>query len=187
VVPFEPGVEPAAFLAALDGPRLSDTPTAGETRTLTSAAAERIAHLLDLESSTPMKPLSQVLLRLDGAEGEDRIRVDLRGTAIGATIDVSDPATADRLGTRLVELQRALERQGLEPETLQVRTQLRNELGALGRSVLGVELDPLRVAAHKSSGEPGRERPQPEPRDQTRDESANRNRSRREHEGGQNT
>ncbi len=186
--PSEAIAAPATALATPDAPRFAETTEPPVTRAITSASAERIAHLLDLDSSTPLKPLHQVLLRLEGATGEDRIRLELQGNSVGATIEAGDRLTADRLGNHLGELRRALERQGLEAEALQVRTRLRGDGQNPTGVTVGADYDTVRISGQKTSGEQAaRERPHPETRDEARQELANRNRSRREQKGDQNT
>jgi hypothetical protein len=91
--------------------------------TVRSDAAERIARILQARDTAAERPLSSVVLRLDHPEGgEDRIRVDLRGQSVATTLDMHDAASADRLGAHVQELARALERRGLDPEALTVRT-----------------------------------------------------------------
>src|SRR5690606_29033275 len=61
-------------------------------------AVERIARVLQLQDAAPARPLSQVVLRVDNAVGgEDRIRVDLRGSAVGASLELGDPVAAARM------------------------------------------------------------------------------------------
>ncbi len=84
--------------------------------------ASHVAHLLDTRESSRSSSLSQVVLRLDdGQGGEDRIRVGLRGTSVGASIDLRDASQVERLTSRLGELQQSLERRGLDAESLRVR------------------------------------------------------------------
>lgn len=84
-------------------------------------AAERIARVLQLQDAAPSRPLSQMVLRLDNAVGgEDRIRVDLRGTSVGASLSLGDPIAAARMQSELGQLQKALERRGLQAEHLSV-------------------------------------------------------------------
>jgi len=191
-LPSDVTATPASALVTPDALRFGETTEPLAARAITSASAERIAHLLDLDSSTPLKPLHQVLLRLEGAAGEDRIRLELQGNSVGATIDAGDQLTADRLDNHLGELRRALERQGLEADALQVRSRVRGEGQNLTGATAAADLDPLRISGQKASGEHvPRERPHPEARDETRDQArqelANRNRSRREQKGDQNT
>jgi hypothetical protein len=93
----------------------------GATGSFGPEAAERIARVLQLQDTASNRPLSQMVLRLDNAMGgEDRIRIDLRGSAVGASLSVSDPVTAGRLQSELGQLQKALEGRGLQTEHLSV-------------------------------------------------------------------
>jgi hypothetical protein len=112
--------------------------------------SERIARLLKVQDAAGDRPLSQVLLRLERPDGgEDRLRVDLRGNAVSATLDVGDQGAADRLGANVKELQRALERHGFETDSLTVRTATRAvESSTLSRAAgASVESDLQRAAA----------------------------------------
>ncbi|HEY0969847.1 MAG TPA: hypothetical protein VGE02_02595, partial [Gemmatimonadales bacterium] len=76
-----------------------------------------------LRDGAAARPLSHLTLAMDdGAGGTDRIRVDARGGTVGVTLDLSDAAAADRLGSRIGELQQALEQRGLETDALRVRS-----------------------------------------------------------------
>jgi hypothetical protein len=150
--------------------------------------SERIARLLKVQDAANDRPLSQVMLRLERPDGgEDRLRVDLRGNTVSATLDVSDPAAADRLSANVKELQRSLERQGLQTDSLTVRTVPRSlESSTLSRAVsASVESDLQRSvgststsSTNTSSRERGarhdEQRPSPD---------SQRQRSRREHKG----
>jgi len=148
--------------------------------------SERIARLLKVQDAAADRPLSQVMLRLERPDGgEDRVRVDLRGTSVTATLDVSDQAAADRLGANVGELQRALERHGFDAESLTVRTTTRAlESATLSRAAgASVESDLQRTTAssspnHTSSRDRGtrhdEQRQSPDP---------HRQRSRREQKG----
>ncbi len=139
---------------------------------------ERIARLLKVQDAAADRPLSQVLLRLERPDGgEDRVRVDLRGTAISATLDVGDQAAADRLGANMQELQRALEHHGFDAEALTVRTTSRSaEATMLARAAgAAAESDLQRAAAsgspsHTSSRDRGarhdEQRPSPDSHNQ---------------------
>lgn len=88
-----------------------------------TSMAERIAHAMDARDAMAERPLSSVLLRLDHPEGgEDRIRIDLRGHSVTATLDVRDPIAADRMSAHAPELSRALAQHGLDPEQVTIRT-----------------------------------------------------------------
>ncbi|MBI1809878.1 MAG: hypothetical protein HYR75_08295, partial [Gemmatimonadetes bacterium] len=83
------------------------------------ARIDQVQALLDVRDA---QPASQMLLRIDGADGsEDRIRVGVRGTSVGATIDVRDPATADQMTSRIQELNDALAARGLSADAVHVR------------------------------------------------------------------
>lgn len=85
--------------------------------------AARIARAMEAQQGTGPQTVSSILLRMDNPlGGEDRIRVDLRGTAVGTHIDLSDPGTADRANARVDDLRQAFQRQGLEAESVQIRT-----------------------------------------------------------------
>jgi len=85
-----------------------------------AAQATRVAELQDRRDAAPAAPLSRMTLGIEGAQGgEDRITVELRGTAVDAHI-ATDAVSAERLRQRTVELQDALGRHGLEAELLRV-------------------------------------------------------------------
>ncbi|MBK8250685.1 MAG: flagellar hook-length control protein FliK [Gemmatimonadetes bacterium] len=112
-------------------------------------AAERIARALRLQDDAGERPVSSVMLRLDHPEGgEDRIRVDLRGRSVGATLDVADANAADHLRAHTRELQQALERAGLEGERLVVRAAADSSQSLA--SAAGAERDSVRAASTPS-------------------------------------
>ena len=151
--------------------------------------SERIARVLKVQDAASDRPLSQVLLRLERPDGgEDRLRVDLRGNTVSATLDVGDQAAADRLNANVKELQRTLERHGFETDSLTVRTATRSiESSTMARAAgASVEADLQRTTGsssgsntNTSSRERGarhdEQRPSPD---------SQRHRSRREHKGG---
>jgi hypothetical protein len=150
--------------------------------------SERIARLLKVQDAAGDRPLSHVVLRLERPDGgEDRLRVDLRGSTVSATLDVADQAAADHLGANVKELQRALERHGFDADSVTVRTSTRAmESSTLARAAgAAAESDLQRAAAsspntstNTSSRERGarhdEERPSPD---------SQRHRSRREQKG----
>ncbi|HEX4935327.1 MAG TPA: flagellar hook-length control protein FliK, partial [Gemmatimonadaceae bacterium] len=138
-------------LAALDaGGRDTASPVAGLAH---SDATERIARVLRLQDAGGDRPVSSVVLRLDTPDGgEDRIRIDMRGRAIGATLDVADPRSAEQLRQHVGELQQALQRQGLEGESMIVRTAQRTtDATTLTASAISAERDVLRAASASAS------------------------------------
>ena len=147
----------AAQLLAREAPPLdssqqgSAAPVAGLTRT---DATERIARVLRLQEAGNDRPLSSVMLRLDHPEGgEDRIRIDLRGRTIGATLDVADPRAAEQLRAHVPELQQALQRRGLEGEGMVVRSTSSRitDVAALNASAAAAERDVARAASATAS------------------------------------
>lgn len=87
--------------------------------------ADPLAHIARVEqvkeAAGPRAPTVLTLRVDDGMGGEDRIRLDLRGSSLGATMDVRDAGLAERLGSTVNELRRALEQRGLTADRLQVR------------------------------------------------------------------
>jgi hypothetical protein len=85
--------------------------------------ASRVARLLALQDAQRAAPATGLTLEVGPDDGmaAAKIRLGVRGGAIDALIDVADPALANRLGGRVEELRRALERTGLEPATVLVR------------------------------------------------------------------
>src|SRR5690606_33183038 len=64
-------------------------------------AVQRAAQILAMKESASTAPVNHLLLRLDnGAGGEDRIRVDLRGGTVGTTLDIENSGEAERLASR---------------------------------------------------------------------------------------
>jgi hypothetical protein len=176
-----------------DSPSSTSSPL-GTRETTTSGIghadmSERIARVLKVQDAASERPLSQVLLRLERPDGgEDRLRVDLRGNTVSATLDVGDQAAADRLNANVKELQRTLERHGFETDSLTIRTATRSiESSTMARGAgASVEADLQRPTSSSSSSNTNtssrergarhdEQRPSPD---------SQRHRSRREHKGG---
>jgi hypothetical protein len=112
---------PSSFVDALAGMR-----TAGGDPLAATVApvdmAGRIARLMQARDADAARPLSSLLLRVDNAKGgEDRIRVDLRGASLDASLELGDQAAARRADAHLHELRAALARVGLDPQSIRVR------------------------------------------------------------------
>ena len=151
--------------------------------------SERIARVLKVQDAASDRPLSQVLLRLERPDGgEDRLRVDLRGNTVSATLDVGDQAAADRLNANVKELQRTLERHGFETDSLTVRTATRPvESSTLARGAgASVEADLQRTTGSSSSNNTNTSSRERGARhdEQRSSPDSQRHRSRREHKGG---
>jgi hypothetical protein len=134
---------------------VSSSPTTREASAVGHAdMSERISRLLKVQDAANERPMSQMMLRLERPDGgEDRLRVDLRGNAVSATLDVTDATAADRLGANVKELQRALERHGFETDSLTVRTMTRSTDNSTLARVAGASAETdLQRAAAASSG-----------------------------------
>jgi hypothetical protein len=174
-------------------PSVSTTSTtaAGETSSIGHAdMSERIARLLKVQDAAADRPMSQVMLRLERPDGgEDKVRVDLRGNSVSATLDLGDQGAADRLGANMKELQRALERHGFETDSLTVRTATRAvESSTLSRAAgASVEAELQRAASPSSSNTStntsSRERGARHDEQRPSPDSQQRHRSRREQKG----
>jgi hypothetical protein len=143
-------------------------------------ATERIARALRLQESAGERPVSSVTLRLENPDGgEDRIRVDLRGRSIGATLDVADLAAADHLRSHTNELQQALERRGMDGERIVVRTTGDAASAFAGAAAADREARPAASSSTQTGFTP---RDQRGPRDQhaTRDHDQPASRQRRD-------
>jgi hypothetical protein len=150
--------------------------------------SERIARLLKVQDAAADRPLSQMMLRLERPDGgEDRLRVDLRGNSVNATLDVGDQGVADRMGANVKELQQALERHGFAADSITVRTTARAQESAALTRAAGASLEsdlqrsvstPSNTSSNTSSRDRGarhdEQRPSPD---------SHRQRSRREQKG----
>jgi hypothetical protein len=87
-----------------------------------TSAAHRAAEIVATREDAPARPLSQIVMAVDAGNGTtDRIQLDLRGSSLNAKIDTGDQHAAHEMGARKSELVRALTRDGLEVESLEVR------------------------------------------------------------------
>lgn len=144
----------ASLLRAFDG---EARPTSfvgraeGTDSLLGTSAMDRIAELTELRDAAAERPVSSVLLRLDRPDGtEDRIRIGLRGNGVGAAFEMSDSGMAEDLGRHLADLARSMERQGLDPESMTVRT-ISAKDAPVGAQAAAGERDALRAAAAGSA------------------------------------
>jgi hypothetical protein len=177
----------AAF-AALAATR-ADTSTAPIAALHGSDAAQRAAQVLALQDELNAQPMSHMLLKLDNPDGGlDRIRVDLRGTSVGATMDVQDPLAASQMANRVQELTRPLESRGLDAGALRVRiaaaagatpsADLARAAAASG-DFASLRLSDLLTNAASSSARTRDDSP-----GQRQQQDAQRHRSRKEQQGG---
>lgn len=123
-----------------------------------------------------------MLLRVENASGgTDHIRVGLRDGAVGATIDLGSRLNQD-LPARVDELQRALQKHGLELDNVRVRT-TRNDGADAVRIAALPDSEVARTAATRGGSDSAwqRDRQPSSQRDLSDSRSDNpRNRSRRE-------
>jgi len=84
--------------------------------------ADRISQLMDLQATQSARPLNSVLLRVQNESGmEDQLRIDARGTTVGARLGIGNVQQAAALTESVGELRAALERRGLTTEGLRVQ------------------------------------------------------------------
>ncbi len=176
VTPAAPVASAVADVAAASpgGPALSAASAATASATpaggplLGAVAAERIARVLDAQQAAAPRTISHLTLRVERADGgDDRIRLDLRGRAVEARIDVADLGAADHLAAHTPELRAALAERGLTTDDVRVRS---TGGGALGTASLSTSVSGVAARAgaavdtssqHASDGDPG----DPTPRD----------------------
>jgi hypothetical protein len=166
----------------------SPSPSDGTAGIAHADMSERIARLLKVQDAAADRPLSQMMLRLERPDGgEDRLRVDLRGNSVNATLDVGDQGVADRMGANVKELQQVLERHGFAADSITVRTTARPQESAALTRAAGASLEsdlqrsvstPSNTSSNTSSRDRGarhdEQRPSPD---------SQRHRSRREQKG----
>ncbi|MBI2795787.1 MAG: M15 family metallopeptidase [Gemmatimonadetes bacterium] len=155
-----------------------------------SGAAARAADIMALQDARDARPVSHMLLQVENAAGgQDRIRVDVRGQQVGATMVLDDAAAAEQAASRMNELATALGARGLSADALRVRA-AGGPAGDLARILGAVAADPSQLRAPASAaalpmsftrqgGEAGTGGRAGTPNDSTR------HRSRREPHGGQ--
>jgi hypothetical protein len=116
------------------------------------------------------KPEDRVTLRFTDEGGtEGRLRVALRGESLRATIVSGDPATAERIGAGVSELQRALDKQGFRDPQITVQQARGPDEGGGVAIASGVRAGPESSAgaptARTLEDQAQRDRQQPGPRD----------------------
>lgn len=126
----------------------------------------RIAQVEQAREALGTRAPSSLTLRLDnGMGGEDRVRLDLRGTTVGATMDVGDARLAERIGSTIHELRQALERRGLTAERLQVRAPGAEVVEAARVSAVQLDRDAARFLNAQHTPQRQDEQPQWQQRD----------------------
>jgi hypothetical protein len=143
-----------------------------------ASVAERVGKILDVRDASQARPLSHMTVTLDNADGgTDRIRVDVRGSAVHTTISTGDHVGADKMSLRTGELQHALEQQGLESGSIRVATS-GAQTGAGGNQHQG------NGSAHQQDREPNNYRGNARQDADDLHKDAQRQRARRDQKGG---
>ncbi len=128
----------------------------GEPQAPAVDGAQRVQDIDTLRDSSSSKPLSQITLEIDGANGEtQQITVDVRGNAVGTHIS-TDEVSAQRLRSHVGELQGALENRGLEADVVRITGNVRPADAAEGvKQISAVERDAMRLsgAANSNAGD----------------------------------
>lgn len=113
----------------LDHTRVSggsiETPAVDARGDASSITAAHTVRAMDAQDAPGPRTLSRLTLSLDDGPqgaGQDQVRIGMRGSSVGASFEMHDATSADRVSARLGELTRALEQRGLEPQAFQVRT-----------------------------------------------------------------
>jgi len=89
---------------------------------LTSTASQRAERIMAAQDA-PARPLSEIVLSVDAGNGTtDRIQVALRGSTVSATIDAADHRAADAMRVHSDDLVRSLTKDGVDVETVRVRS-----------------------------------------------------------------
>ncbi len=106
-------------IAARGSTTFTPAATGSDVGSTAAARAEKILAALD---SAPARPVTQITMAVDtGSGASDRVQVAMRGSAVNTTIDAADPRAAQAMSTRADELVRALNRDGIEVDSLRVR------------------------------------------------------------------
>jgi len=189
--PLQPAIVAASPASAIG--TAVDT-TVGSTSPVTDvSAAARAVAILAMQDAKNAQPVSHMTLQLDnGSGGLDRIRVGLRGTTVGATIDMHDSGAATQAADNIHQLATALQSRGLDTDSLQVRvaataataatapaSEISRVLAASGDTAapaLGTLFAQASSSSSRSRGDAQGQRPQQDP---------SRQRARKDHQGEQ--
>jgi hypothetical protein len=139
---MEPSPMAVAFAGTTGTTMNIDAPVAVPMRSVPDGA-QRATDAQDLRESVP-GAINRLTMSVEGADGGERITIDLRGRSVGTHI-TTDAATADGLRARTGELQEALGRHGLESDTVRISSAGRAEAADAGRATAS-ERDALKLA-----------------------------------------
>jgi uncharacterized protein YcbK (DUF882 family) len=153
-----------ASLAFNGGAFMNSPGNANSTATATTPVqsidlSDRIAHLLDIQAAQDTRPLRSVMLRMQNATGiDDQIRIDTRGTSVDAELGLGNAQHAAELTDRLGELRSALERRGLQADSVHVRRAAATDTAQFTRtSPSGVDIASMRAASDGQLGNGARD------------------------------
>lgn len=86
------------------------------------SAADRTAQIIAAYQDAPARPLSQITMNVDSGNGiTDRVQIAMRGSSLNAAIDTGDARGAEAMKLRADELVKALNKDGIDVESLRVR------------------------------------------------------------------
>jgi len=89
---------------------------------MTSTASQHVERIMAAQDA-PARPLSQIVMSVDNGNGTtDTIQVAMRGSTVSATIDAADHDAANALRAHSDELVRSLTRDGVDVDSVRVRT-----------------------------------------------------------------
>jgi hypothetical protein len=85
-----------------------------------------VEQVMAIKESADLSPARLMHLDLENADGAGtRLRLDLRGSSLDATIDLQDPVTTELMRARINELHRALAKVGIEADSIRVQAAAR--------------------------------------------------------------
>jgi hypothetical protein len=105
--------------ASTGGPRAVSAPS----EVVASGNVEAVERVMAVREAAAASPARLVHLDLENADGAGtRLRLDLRGSNLDATIDLQDPASAELMRARVNELHRALARVGIDADSVRIQS-----------------------------------------------------------------
>jgi len=131
-----------------------------------SNASTRAEAIAVLREDAPARSINSLTMLVDSPTGAEEIRVSLRGGTVGAQINTSDQALADRLRLQTADLADALSRHGLENEPLRVQQSARAQDFDATRQALAERGDLLKAngaSAGQQTGQQTAQQHQQEP------------------------
>lgn len=177
--------EPPPFIDSRAQQRPAHT-SVGETEAVRANTGLRAEHIEALRDLVRAQPVSGLVLRVDSAGGiDDRIRIDVRGTRVDASIGVNNEIRANDLARRIPELTRALEARGFESGATQILptnagVRMHETPGAASQVAERLAIDALTGAANPRHEPQSGSNDEPPPRSQ---HHPSRERARRERQG----